>query len=772
MSEIKQESFEQSIPSIDAIKHVKGESVFTNDIPHTKDCLFAAVGWSEKAHAIIKSIDLSEVIKDPNVKAIVTANDVPGLNDCGVVLKGDPILIKEKEAASYLGQPLFGLAATSRKAALKAVRKAKIKYKTLKPIVTIKKALKKKSFIDKPTTIIKGEPLKKINEAKHKLKGTFSSGSQDHFYLEPQSCFVVPKEDNDLLVYASTQNPSKTQSIIAHMLKQKINSINVICQRLGGGFGGKETSFLGSCITALLAHKTKKPVKLFFDRTDNMIVFGKRHPFESSWEVGFNEMGLMEGLKISIASNAGISADLSNAIQLRCQLHLDNCYFLENILIKSHICKTNISSSTAFRGFGGPQGVLIIENIIDDIARYLKKDPAEIRKRNFYQTSGRKNITHYGQKLEDAHIIHDLHDELMKSSNYKARKNNIKKFNSKSKYYKRGITFNFCKFGISFTTKFLNTGGAQVNFYLDGSVHINSQQCEMGNSSSTKVSQVAAHQLGLPVNKIKISPANTYKVSNTPPSAASSTTDLSAMATVNAISNVKQKISAYVKSKYKLRGDIKGVYKNEKVKFKGLKEFKFKDLLQEAHLNRVQLFSSGFYKVPKINFDKKKFKGSPFYYFTWGACVSEVEVDVLTGETKILRVDAIIDAGKPINKNLELGQAAGGLTQAFGWALHEEVIWDSKGKLLTDTLSTYKVPSISDKPEIFNVELYKKGKNKANSINLAKTLGEPPFVLGANILFAVKDAVHACSNYTVTPKLDLPATPEKVLMAIEKVRKQ
>jgi xanthine dehydrogenase large subunit len=554
------------------------------------------------------------------------------------------------------------------------------------------------------------------------------------------------------------------------MLKQKINSINVICKRLGGGFGGKETSFLGSCITALLAQKIKKPVKLFFDRTDNMVVFGKRHPFETNWEVGFDEMGIIEGIKIDIASNAGISSDLSGAVNLRALLHLDNCYFLENILIKNYICKTNISTSTAFRGFGGPQGILVIENIIDDIARFLKKDPAEIRKRNFYQPSGRKNITHYGQKLEDANVIHDIYDELQKSSNYKTRQNNIKKFNSKNKYYKRGISFNFCKFGISFTTKFLNQGGAQVNFYLDGSVHVNTGGCEMGNSYTTKVSQVAAHQLGLPVNKIKISATNTYKVSNTSPSAASSTTDLSAMATVNAISNVKQKISAYIKSKYKLRGDVKGIYKNEKVKFKGLKEFKFKNLIQEAYLNRVQLFSSGFYKVPKINFDKKKFKGSPFYYFTWGACVSEVEVDVLTGETKILRVDAIIDAGKPINKNLEIGQAAGGLTQAFGWALHEEVIWNSNGKLLTDTLSTYKVPSINDKPEIFNVELYKKGKNRANSINFAKTLGEPPFCLGSNIIFAVKDAVHACSNYKVTPKLNLPATPEKVLMAIQKVR--
>ena len=770
MPEINRQSFEQSIPSVDAALHVKGESVFTNDIPHSKDCLFAAVGWSKKAHGVIKSIDLREVIKDPSVKAIVTANDIPGLNDCGAVFKGDPIFIKEKGTATYQGQPLYAIACTSRQAALKAVRKAKIKYKALKPIVTIQAAQKKKSYIFKPTIVKKGNPLKKISEAKYRLKSSLASGSQDHFYLEPQSCFAVPKEDNDLLIYASTQNPSKTQSVIAHMLKQKINSINVICQRLGGAFGGKETSFLGSCITALLAHKTRKPVKLFFDRTDNMVVFGKRHPFESSWEVGFNEMGLIEGLQIEIASNCGISADLSGAVNMRALLHLDNCYFLKNLLIKNYTCKTNISTSTAFRGFGGPQGVLLIENIIDDIARFLNKDPAEIRKRNFYQTSGRKNITHYGQKLEDVYVIHDIYDELLKSSNYKARQNNIKKFNSKNKYFKRGISLNCCKFGISFTTKFLNQAGAQVNFYLDGSIHVNTGGCEMGNGSNTKIAQVAAHQLGLSVNKIKISATNTSKVSNTSPSAASSTTDLNAMAVVNAITNVKQKISAYIKGKYKLRGDVKGVYKNEKVKFKGLKEFKFKNLVQEAYLNRVQLFSSGFYKVPKINFDKNKFKGSPFYYFTWGACVSEVEVDVLTGETKILRVDAIIDAGKPINKQLELGQTMGGLTQAFGWALHEEVIWNKKGELLTDTLSTYKVPSINDKPEIFNVELYKKGKNKVNSINSSKTLGEPPFVLGSNILFAVKDAVHACSNYTITPKLDLPATPEKVLMAIQKVR--
>ena len=770
MSEINRQSFETSIPSVDAIKHVKGESVFTNDISHPKNCLFAAVGWSKKAHALIKSIDLREVIRDESVKAIVTAHDIPGLNDCGVVIKGDPIFVKEKGVVNYQGQPLFAVACTSRQAALKAVRKVKIKYKIIKPIVTIQEALKKKSYIFKPTIVKKGDPLKKISKAKYRLKNSFISGAQDHFYLEPQSCFAIPKEDDDLLVYASTQNPSKTQSIIAHMLNQKINSINVITIRLGGGFGGKESSYLGSCITALLAHKIKKPVKLFFDRTDNMVVFGKRHPFESKWEVGFSEMGLIEGLQIIISSNCGMSADYSGPVNMRALLHLDNCYFLENLLIKNYTCKTNISTATAFRGFGGPQGILIIENIIDDIARFLKKDPAEIRKRNFYQPTGRKNITHYGQKLDDANVIHEIYSELLKSSNYKVRQNNIKRYNLKNKYFKRGMSMNFVKFGISFTTKFLNQAGALVNFYLDGSVHLNTGGTEMGNSSNTKIAQVAAHQLGLPVNKIKISPTNTSKVSNSSPSAASSTTDLNSMAVISAISNIKQKISAYIKNKYKLRGDVKGVYNNEKVKFKGLKEFKFKNLIQKAYMDRVQLFSSGFYKVPKINFDKNKFKGSPFYYFTWGACVSEVEIDVLTGETKILRVDALIDAGKPINKQLELGQAYGGLTQAFGWALHEEVIWNKKGELLTDTLSTYKVPSINDKPEIFNVKLYKKGKNKANVINSAKTLGEPPFVLGSNVLFAVKDAVHACSNYSVIPRLDLPATPEKVLMAIQKVR--
>ena len=772
MSEINRQSFEQSIPSVDAALHVKGESVFTNDIPHPKDCLFAAVGWSKKAHSMIKSIDLRKVIKDPDVKVIVTAEDIPGINDCAIVIQGDPIFIKEKETSNYFGQPLFAIGCSSRRAALKAVKKAIIKYETLKPIITIKDALKKNSYISKPTEVKKGNPLKKISEAKHSITGNFKTGAQDHLYLEPQSCFAIPKEDNDLLIYASTQNPSKTQSIIAKMLKQKINSINVKTVRLGGGFGGKESSFLGSCIAALLAHKAKKPIKLFFDRTDNMIIFGKRHEFDSNYTVGFSELGIIEALKIDIASNAGISTDLSQAINLRCLLSLDNCYFLEHLLIKNYICKTNISTATAFRGFGGPQGVLIMENIIDDIARFLQKDPAIIKKRNFYQIKGRKNKTPYGQKLEDVNVIHDIYDELLQSSHYKTRKNNIIKFNSKNKYVKRGISFNCSKFNIAFTTKFLNQAGALVNIYLDGSVHISTGACEMGNSTTTKISQVAAFQLGLTVNKIKISATNTSKVSNTSPSAASSTTDLNAMAVVDAISNIKKKISFYIKSKYKLKGVVKGVYENGKVKFKGLKAFNFKSLINEIYINRVPTFSSGFYKVPKINFNKKKFEGSPFYYFTWGACVSEVEVDVLTGETKILRVDAIIDAGKPINKQLELGQAMGGLTQAFGWALHEEVIWNKKGELLTDTLSTYKIPSINDKPEIFNVELYKKGKNKANAINSAKTLGEPPFVLGSNILFAVKDAVHACSNYTITPKLDLPATPEKVLMAIQKVRNQ
>tara|TARA_B100001750_G_scaffold224877_1_gene216305 strand:- start:613 stop:2919 length:2307 start_codon:yes stop_codon:yes gene_type:complete len=762
----KKDYIDEKIPHESGIKHVSGKAYYTDDIPEPYGTLYGAIGWSKKAHAIIKKMDLSEVEKSEGVLAVVTSDDIIGRNDVGPVYDGDPIFPKKVE---YYGQPLFAVAAKTTELARKAILKAKISYKSLKPITTIKEALNKKSFVLKEKSIKKGEALKAIKNSAHKLKGNFMTGSQEHFALEGQGAFVIPQEDNDFKVFSSTQHPSETQQIIAKMLNQKSNTITVETRRIGGGFGGKETqSFIFAAICTLLAQKTKHPVKLRMDRDDDIIITGKRHDFYSEYEVGFDELGVISGLKLKLASRCGISPDLSGAINDRALLHIDNAYYLENIDVENYLCKTNTASNTAFRGFGGNQGMMAIENIMDHIATSLHKEPSEIRRRNFYQKK-RKNITHYNMKIED-NVIHEIFDQLVKSSNYKSRQLAVKKFNLENKYLKKGIYITPVKFGISFTTWHLNQAGALVHIYCsDGSVHINTGAIEMGQGTYTKISQLAAHALGLPLSKIKVSATRTDKVPNTSASAASSTTDLNGAAALNAIYKIKMNLSAYVKRKYKIKDE--GVYKNGTVKFKS-KTFKFNKLIKEAYLNRVSLSSSGFYATPKIYFNKKTFTGRPFLYFCYGAAVSEVMIDVLTGETKILRADILHDAGKAINPAIELGQIEGGFIQGAGWLTMEEVNWKSNGQITTHSPSTYKIPAVSDMPDKFNVEIYKKGKNIENVVNKSKTTGEPPLMNAMSVFFAIKNAISSIGDYKINPKLDAPATPEKILMSIKNLKRK
>ena len=765
---IKEIFIQEKRPHESGAKHVSGYANYTDDISEPEGTLYGAIGWAKKSHAIIKKIDLKNVIKSEGVVAVVTSKDIPGRNDVGPVYDGDPIFPKKK--VEYFGQPLFAVAAKSTELARKAVLKAKISYKTLKPIIKIKDALKKKSFVLKAQTIKKGDPVKRIREAVNSLKGEFTTGSQEHFALEGQVAFVIPQEDNDFKVYSSTQHPSETQQIIAKMLDQKSNTITVLVRRIGGGFGGKETqSFIFAAVCTLLAKKTKFPVKLRMDRDDDIIITGKRHDFYSEYEVGYDELGVIEGLKIKLASRCGISPDLSGAINARALLHIDNAYFLANVSVENYLCKTNTSSSTAFRGFGGNQGMMVIENIIDNIARSLKKDPSEIRRRNFYQKE-KKNITHYGMKIED-NVIHEIFDSLIRSSNYKSRQLNIKKFNLENKYLKKGIAITPVKFGISFTTWHLNQAGALVHiYYNDGSVHVNTGAVEMGQGTYTKIAQLAANELGLPFNKIKVSATRTDKVPNTSASAASSTTDLNGAAALNAIHKIKQNLASFVKRKYKMKNG-EAIYENGLVKFKG-KSFRFNSLIKEAYLNRVSLSSSGFYATPKIHFNKKKFLGRPFLYFCYGAAVSEVLIDTLTGENKILRVDIIHDAGRAINPAIELGQIEGGFVQGAGWLTMEEVNWKSNGQLITHSPSTYKIPAVNDMPEKFNVEIYKQGKNKENVVNKSKTTGEPPLMNAMSVFFAIKNAIASVGDYNTTPIINAPATPEKILMSIKKLERK
>ena len=757
--------FNKNLAHDSGVKHVSGFAEYTDDISEPLGTLYGAIGWSKKAHAKIKKINLENVKKSEGVVSVVTYLDIPGRNDVGPVFDGDPIFPKNK--VEYFGQPLFAVAATSMEFARKAVLKAKVFYQELKPIITIEDALKKNSLLFEPRVIKKGNPSQKILKSKNRLSGKFTTGSQEHFYLEGQVSLVVPKEDNNFLVYSSTQHPSETQQILAKMLKQKSNSIDVLVRRIGGGFGGKETNFITSAICCLLSFKTKKPIKLRLDRDDDIIITGKRHDFFSNFEVGFDDKGRINGLKLKLASRCGMSPDLSLAINERALLHIDNAYFLKDLEVINYLCKTNTASSTAFRGFGGNQGMMAIENIIDNISRFLKKDPAEIRKINFYGQK-EKNTTHYGMKIKD-NVINELFDNLKTKSNYKIRLQKIRQFNQTNKFKKKGIAITPVKFGISFTTIHLNQAGALVHIYTDGSIHMNHGGIEMGQGTHTKIAQLVSNSFGVPFEKIKISATNTSKVPNTSASAASSTTDLNGAATLNAVSKIKSNLNNFIRKKYKIFSKSEPLYKNENILF-GNRIFNFEQIINEAYLNRVSLSSSGFYSTPKINFNKKTFKGRPFYYFCYGAAVTEVTIDTLTGESVLDRVDILQDAGNAINPALERGQIEGGFAQGQGWLTMEEVIWGKDGKIKTFSPSTYKIPAVTDIPKIFNVEIYKKGMNVEKVVNKAKTTGEPPLMLAMSVFFAIKDAIASISNYQKIPDLDAPATPEKILLSIKKLK--
>jgi len=761
----KQEYFSEKRIHDSAYKHVSGFAEYTDDIKEPDSTLYGAIGWSKKAHAIIKKIDLKDVISSEGVVSVITFKDIPGRNDVGPVFDGDPIFVNNK--VEFYGQPLFAVAAKSTESARKAVLKAKVYYKELKPIVTIKESLAKKKLLFKTRKIKRGNPSNALSKSKHRLKGNFTTGSQEHFYLEGQAAFAVPKEDNNMLVYSSTQHPSETQQIIAKMLNQKSNSITVLVRRIGGGFGGKETNFMTASICSLLAHKTKCPVKLRLDRDDDIIITGKRHEFFSDYEVGFSDKGEIKSVKLKLSSKCGMSPDLSLAINERALLHIDNAYFIPNLEVQNYLCKTNTSSSTAFRGFGGNQGMMAIENIIDNISRHLGKDPSEIRKINFYKKNSR-NITHYGMKIED-NVINEIFNKLLKKSNYKKRYSEIKKFNLKNKYKKKGIAITPVKFGISFTTIHLNQAGALVHIYTDGSVHLNHGGIEMGQGTHTKIAQLVSKSLGIPYEKVQISSTNTSKVPNTSASAASSTTDLNGAAALDAVKKIKLNLEKFIKNKYKISVKNNVIYKNEKI-FIGKYIFKFNDIVQEAYLNRISLSSNGFYSTPKINFNKKKFYGRPFLYFCYGAAVTEVTIDTLTGENIISKVDILHDAGNAINPALELGQIEGGFVQGQGWLTMEEVNWKANGQITTFSPSTYKIPAVSDIPKKFKVEIYKEGKNKEEVANKAKTTGEPPLMLAMSVFFAIKDAIASTSNYKKIPYLDAPATPEKILLSISRLK--
>lgn len=748
-----------------ADKQVCGEAIYVDDRPALKGELHAAIGQSSVAHANIISIDLTAVKAAKGIVAVITVEDVPGHTDIGPVFPGDPVLAQGK--VEFMGQPIFAVAATSYDLARKAVQLAKIEYQPLDAVLTVKDALAKQNFVRPPFTMQRGDSNTAIEKAEHQLIGEISVGGQEHMYLEGQVSTAVPTEDGGMDIYTSSQHPSEVQKLVAEVLAIPLNKVTVDMRRMGGGFGGKETQAAPwACIAALLANKTKQAVKCKLGRMDDMIMTGKRHPFENKYKVGFDNNGQIKGINIEVNGNCGYSPDLSDAIVDRAMFHSDNAYYLDQATVTGNRCKLNTVSHTAYRGFGGPQGMMTIEMVMDDIARKLGKDPLDIRKINLYGEN-KRNVTHYHQTVEQNNLK-EIIETLEETSSYQTRRQAIIQFNENSPILKKGLALTPVKFGISFTVQHLNQAGALVHIYTDGTIHLSHGGTEMGQGLNTKVAQIVAQVFQVNVDTVAISSARTDKVPNSSPTAASSGTDLNGKAAEAAAETIKQRLIEFACEKYQVS--------TQQIKFEnntiavGEQVFSFAEFSQIAYMGRVSLSATGFYKTPKIHFDRTTAKGRPFFYFATGAAVSEVIIDTLTGEYKTLRTDILHDVGHSINPAIDIGQIEGAFVQGMGWLTTEELVWSEEGRLLSNNPATYKIPAINDAPEDFRVALFPNSPNQEHTIYNSKAVGEPPFMLGISVWSALKDAISSISNYKVSPKLDTPATPERVLWAVESMK--
>ena len=712
-------------------------------------------------------MDLDPVRAVPGVVCVATAADVPGENNYGSAVHDDPIFAPG--LVQYVGAPMFAVAADTYTTARKAARRARVDYEPLPAILDIRAALAAEATVLPTQRLVRGRPQEVLEQAPHKLKGTVHIGGQDHFYLEGQVAIALPQEDGAMLIHSSTQHPSEVQQVVAHALARQANQVTVQCRRMGGGFGGKETQpALIACAAAVLAHKTGRPVKLRLDRDTDMVMTGKRHDFLADYAVGFDEGGRILALAVMLASRCGYSADLSGPVNDRAMMHIDNAYFLENVEIISHRCKTHTVSNTAFRGFGGPQGMVVIEQIIDSIARALRLDPLVVRRRNFYGIEDR-NVTHYGQPVED-NLIHLMADRLVESSQYRERRKQIAQWNETQPLIKRGLALTPVKFGISFTATLFNQAGALIHVYTDGTVLLNHGGTEMGQGLFTKVAQVVATEFGLPLAAIRVSATDTSKVPNTSATAASAGSDLNGKAAQAAAQTIRGRLT-------QLACDTFGVserdvsFRDGQV-FAGAKQLTFAELVQQAYRARISLSSTGYYRTPRIEYDKNTLRGRPFFYFAYGVAVSEVAVDTLTGETQLLQVDILHDVGRSLNPDIDLGQIEGGFLQGVGWLTSEELWWNSQGELRTHAPSTYKIPTARDWPPRSRVQLLEGRPNHEETIYRSKAVGEPPLMLSISALLAIRDAIASCGPPGVLPELVAPATPEAVLRCIERVRTQ
>ncbi len=748
----------QSVAHDSAPLHVSGRARYVDDIPVPAGTLEAYIAQSDIAHGRIVRLDLSAVRAAPGVVDVLTARDIPGRNNVGPVLADDPVFADGE--VHFMGQPVFAVIARDIAAARAAASRAVIEYERLPAILTVDEALAAKSHVLEPAEMRRGDAASALKAARHRLEGRIYIGGQDHFYLEGQVALAIPGDGGDMLVHSSTQHPSEVQHLVAGVLGLADHAVTVEVRRMGGGFGGKETQpALFAAIAALGAWRTGCAVKLRLDRDDDMIMTGKRHDFRIDYDVGFDDTGRIVALELMQAARCGYSADLSGAIADRAMFHADNAYYLENVHITSYRCRTNTVSNTAFRGFGGPQGMVGMERIIDHIARHLNLDPLTVRRRNFYDRDGR-DITPYGMRVRD-NVIRSIVDELAERAGYERRRKEIEGFNAASPVIKRGLALTPVKFGISFTTTHLNQAGALLHLYADGSLHLNHGGTEMGQGLFTKVAQIVAEELQVDIGRIRITATNTGKVPNTSATAASSGSDLNGKAAQNAARKIKGRLIDFAARHFGCTAEQVRFLPNRVVA--GNHAVSFDELANLAYLARVPLSATGFYRTPKIHYDRKAARGRPFYYFAYGAAISEVEIDTLTGENRVRRVDILHDVGRSLNPALDRGQIEGGFIQGMGWLTMEELCWSDDGRLLTHAPSTYKIPACGDRPDILNIDLLD-NENSENAVHRSKAVGEPPLMLAISVLSALNDAVAAANPKA--PLLDAPATPERILMTL------
>ena len=758
----------ESLRHDSAVNHVTGRSTYIDDILEPRGTLHLAPGAADFACGKITKVDLDAVRQAPGVVAVLSAADIPGHNDFSPTHSGDdPVLVEGR--VDYFGQPVFAVVAETYEQARAAARLGVIEGEAETPIVSIDEALAKDSYVSDTHVMERGDVKTAMAAAPNTLSGRLDIGGQDHFYLEGQVALAVPAEDGDVYLHSSTQHPSEVQHNVANIMGLPAHAVTVEVRRMGGAFGGKESQpAQWAALAALGATKTGRPVKCRLDRDDDMTMTGKRHEIRGDWAVGFDDEGRILAVDVDMSTRCGYSKDLSDAISDRAMFHFDNAYYLDAVRISCARLKTNTVSNTAFRGFGGPQGMMVGERMIEAVARAVGKDPLDVRKLNFYG-GPKRNVTPFHMTVEDF-VLDGLVEELEASSEYQRRRDEIKKFNVANPLIKKGLALTPVKFGISFTTTFLNQAGALIHVYKDGSILLNHGGTEMGQGLFMKVAQIVAEEFQVDVGCIKITATNTGKVPNTSATAASSGTDMNGMAALIAARTIKRRLAAFAAREFDCADDDVSFLPNRVNA--GNHVLTFDELINRAYLGRVQLSATGFYRTPKIHYDRETACGRPFYYFAYGAAVSEVAIDTLTGESRVLGVDILHDVGKSLNPALDVGQIEGGFIQGMGWLTSEELWWNDQGRLMTHAPSTYKIPTCGDRPEHFNVTIWDKGRNVENTVHRSKAVGEPPLMLAISVFHAISDAISSLSDYALLPDLDAPATPERILMAVDAMKER